>query len=183
MVISIAKLQRFVSKLRNQTVFSSVVFGLLVVLLFNASCISLKLGDNSPLKATNTDFEEPAKPFILFKDSEADKSWQSNQTGNIIALFSDCSKKSDRPLNIAINEIAKGFDRIEVQDQKTIFYNGREAIYGEFKGRIDGIKVSMESLIFNKNQCFYQLTYSGVANQFEREKAHFEQFKKDFKAP
>ena len=143
----------------------------------------MKFGDVTPLKASNVDFEEPSRPFMLFKESEADKSWQSSQTGNVIALFSDCSKKADRPLNLAISEISKGFDRLESNTQKVIFYNGREAVYGHFKGYIDGIKVSLESLVFNKNQCFYQLTYSGVANQFEKELKHFEQFKKDFKAP
>lgn len=151
--------------------------------LFQVGCIHLKFGDSTPQKAANTEYKEPSRPFILFKDTDADKSWQSNQTGNVIALFSDCSKSSDKPLNLAISETSKGFDRLEENTQKVIFYNGREAIYGHFKGHIDGIKVSMESLVFNKNQCFYQLTYSGVSNQFEKEKNHFEQFKKDFVAP
>lgn len=156
---------------------------LLFAPFFHLSCIHLKFGDSAPVKASNIEFQEPIRPFLLFKDTEADKSWQSNQTGNVIALFSDCSKNSDKPLNLAILEISKGFDRIEDKQQSTLFYNGREAVYGIFRGYIDGIKVSMESLVFNKNQCFYQLTYSGITNQFAKEKNVFEQFKKDFVAP
>ena len=148
-----------------------------------SGCISIKLDDSGPLKASGLSFSSPSRPFILYKDMDADKSWQSNLTGNVIALFSDCSRSSDRPLNQAIDEIAKGFDRIENKKNNLLFYNGREAIYGEFKGYIDGIKVSMESLVFNKNKCFYQLTYSGVSSQFDKEKAFFEEFKKGFRAP
>ncbi len=160
-----------------------VTLSLVLLLSFQVSCIHLKFGDSAPLKASDIEFKEPPKPFILFKDSDADKSWQSNLTGNVIALYSDCSKSSDKPLNLAFSEIGKGFDRLEVSTQKVIFYNGREAIYGQFRGHIDGIKVSMESLVFNKNKCFYQLSYSGVSSQFEKEKKHFEQFQKDFNAP
>lgn len=154
-----------------------------ILTVIGAGCVSLKFGETAPVHATNIEYQEPGRPFIVFKDSEADKSWQSNQTGNVIALFSDCSKNSDKPLNIAVTEMAKGFDRLELNKQNMLHYNGREAVYSQFLGYIDGIKVSMEGLVFNKNQCFYQLTYSGVSNQFEKEKKYFEQFKKDFKAP
>lgn len=169
----------------NLPAFTSNMSKMLILLgaLSVAGCIHLNLGESSPLKASNLEYIEPSRPFILFKDTDADKSWQSNVTGNVIALFSDCSRNSDRPLNQAIGEISKGFDRLETSKQNVIFFNGREAIYGEFKGHIDGIKVSMESLVFNKNKCFYQLTFSGVSNQLDREKNIFEQFKKDFKAP
>lgn len=146
-------------------------------------CIHLNLSAPSPLKANDLEFKEPKKPFILFKDTEFDKSWQSNTTGNVIALFTDCTANSDRPLTKSILELAKGFDRIESTKQSTIFFNGRESIQGEFKGHIDGIKVSMEGIVFNKNKCFYQLTYSGVSNQFEKDRVVFEEFKKDFRAP
>lgn len=155
----------------------------LVLIGLLSGCIHFNVGVPSPLKAANLDYHEPQKPFILFKDTDADKSWQSNVTGNVIALFTDCSVTSDRPLTMAIAEISKGFDRIDNTKQNTVFYNGREAIVAEFKGHIDGIKVSMESLVFNKNKCFYQLTFSGLSNQFERERPNFEDFKKEFKAP
>lgn len=176
----------FFQQLRNTKLIpgrQSLARGVLVVFFFCLGCIHFKLGDSSPLRASNTEYKEPTKPFILFKDSDADKSWQSNVTGNVIALFSDCSKSSDKPLNLAINEVAKGFDRLETNKQKTFFYNGREAVYGEFRGHIDGIKVSMETLVFNKNKCFFQLSYSGVSNQFDKEKPFFDQFQQDFKAP
>lgn len=147
------------------------------------SCISFKLGDAEPQKAINIAFKEPSSPFALTKNSEADQAWQSKSTGNIIAIISKCSKNSDKPLNIAYQEIAKGFDRVDSDKQESIFFNGREALRGSFQGTIDGIAMSMETLQFNKNQCFYQLTYSGLSQNFKNELPHFEQFIKEFKAP
>jgi hypothetical protein len=151
--------------------------------LAQVNCINLKLGDATPQRAADIEFIEPKGPYVLFKDTEADKSWQSNQTGNVIAMFSDCSKGSDKALTLALKEISKGFDRLEENSSKTFFYNGREALYGHFRGHIDGIKVSMESLVFNKNKCFYQLSFSGVTTQYDREKEFFEKFVKEFRAP
>lgn len=147
------------------------------------SCISFKLGDSEPQKALDISFKEPSSPFVPTKNSDADQAWQSKSTGNIIAIISNCSKNSDKSLSIAYHEIAKGFDRLDSDKQESIFFNGREALRGSFQGTIDGIAVSMETLQYNKNQCFYQLTYSGISQNFKNELQHFEQFMKEFKAP
>lgn len=153
------------------------------LILFSTGCIHFLVGDSSPQKANDLVFEIPSKPFTSLKSDDADHSWQSKDTGNIIAFYSDCSKSSDKPLSLAINEILKGFDRIEEQNQASLFYNNREAMKISLTGYIDGIAVAMESLVFNKNQCFYQISFSGVSNQFQKELVVFEKFKEGFKAP
>lgn len=157
---------------------------LLLFLIFSlTSCIHFKIGDSEPQKALDISFKEPSSPFIPTENIDADRVWQSKTTGNMIAIISNCSKNSDKPLSLAYQEIAKGFDRLESDKQESLFFNGREALRGSFQGTIDGIAVSMETLQFNKNQCFYQLTYSGVTQNFKNELQHFEQFIQEFKAP
>lgn len=160
---------------------------LLLILLFSflslASCIHFKIGDSEPQKALDISFKDPSSPFKPTENIDTDRAWQSKNTGNMIAIISNCSKNSDKPLGLAYQEIAKGFDRLEADKQQSLFFNGREALRGSFQGTIDGIEVSMETLQFNKNQCFYQLTYSGVTKNFKNELQNFEQFIQEFKAP
>lgn len=156
----------------------------LLFLTFSLSrCIHFKIGDSEPQKALDIAFKNPPSPFIPTENIDADRVWQSKSSGNMIAIISNCSKNSDKPLYLAYQEIAKGFDRLESDKQESLFFNGREALRGSFQGTIDGIAVSMETLLFNKNQCFYQLTYSGVTQNFKNELQHFEQFIKEFRAP
>lgn len=151
--------------------------------LFLSSCIHFKIGNSKTVKSADMEWVAPAPPFLLFAHSDFDRSWQSNKTGNVIALFSDCSSKSDRPLDLAITDVAKGFDRLQKTDQETLFYNGREAVSASLQGFIDGINVTMELIVFNKNKCFYRVSYSGVTNRINDERSYFEKFKQDFKAP
>lgn len=148
-----------------------------------SGCIHFKIGDSHPQKASDIFYIDPPVPFVLAKNMNADMAWQSTTTGNMIAVISNCSKNSDQSLSYAFLEISKGFDRLDSSQQELFFFNGRQALKGQLRGTIDGIAVSMESLQFNKNQCFYQLTYSGLAQHFESEQNYFEQFKKEFKAP
>jgi len=160
-----------------------LLYFLFINLFIQVGCIHFKLGESEPQKSLNISFKEPLSPFVISKNTDADQAWESNKTGNIIAITSNCSKNSDKSLNFAFQEIAKGFDRVDSSNQTSLFFNGREALRGSVSGTIDGISVSMETLQFNKNQCFYQLTYSGVSKNFESEQHYFEQFLKDFKAP
>lgn len=155
----------------------------LFISLNTIGCIHFSIGEPTPQKASNVIFNDPLFPFEIMKKSEADQSWQSTKTGNIISLFSDCSKTSDKSLSLAFNELLKSFDKIEHQKRETTFYNNRESLSVELVGFIDGIEVFMASTLFNKNQCFYQLSYSGLANEKQTEISFYETFLKDFKAP
>ncbi len=155
----------------------------LLTLLFQTGCIHFTVGDSTPQKASDFQYTEPSSPFVSMKKSDADLSWQSKKTGNIIALFSDCSKTSDKPLQLAFNDLLKSFDRLDNHKEETVFYNHREALQVELNGVIDGIAVFMNSILFNKNQCFYQISYSGLTQEKLSEASLFEKFKMEFKAP
>jgi len=147
------------------------------------SCIHFNIGNSEPEKAKDIDYKSPPSPYERIKNSDTDYAWQSRKTGNMIAISSNCSKNSDKSLQQAFQDVSKGFDRTEDIKQEPFFYNGREALRGIVKGSIDGIAATIDVVLLNKNQCFYQLTYSGVSNQFSEEKNIFENFIKDFKAP
>lgn len=158
--------------------FLALIFSLLL-----NSCVTVNVGEEPAKKATDIKYEAPSAPFSNHQSINADKSWLSSKTGNIIAFTSECPKNSDPSLDVLLKESIESLDHVEIIENNRLSFNGREAIQSFAKGSIDGVPLAMKSLIFKKNGCNYKLIYSGLLAKISAEQNQFEAFCKGFVVP
>lgn len=145
-------------------------------------CVSVQLGPGKAGRAAGVSFKEPASPFHKITDNNADSAWQSSKTSNTISFFSECPQ-SDAPLEGISDEFHAILKNSKVVDRKMNFFNGREALWTQTEGKLDGIEMKVASAVFRRNGCSYLLTYVARKNRFVDEHATFTQFTEGFKAP
>src|ERR1700722_15139876 len=96
---------------------------ILRILIFSAFLISsvgcaLFSSDEEPAqKNTKLQFEDPDMPYRKIDVSNADSVWQSNDTGNTIAINSSC-KKDDANLKTLEDNILAGVDHLKNRTSK-----------------------------------------------------------------
>ncbi len=168
---------RVLSRLRRRD------FLIVFVCLFHLSCVSVNLGNGKSEKAEDISLTEPSQPFITAKDSMSDRLWTSTTTGNSISYLSECTLKTDPSLESLQNDYTSVLKNSEIVKSEFVQFNRREGIRFQSRGKLDGISVKFEALIFKKNNCNYTLTYGGREKSFDQERVHFEQFLKNFVVP
>ncbi|WP_246845153.1 hypothetical protein [Bdellovibrio sp. NC01] len=148
-----------------------------------AGCVSVQLPGGKITPAKDVSFEEPSAPFKKIKAINADKTWQSEKTGNTISFLSECGGTADPSLQSIETESLSAMNNLRIVSTENLQYNGREARQTISTGEVDGVSVQLALLIFKKNGCNYTLSYGGLQKQFTPELRYFEKFKSEFKAP
>lgn len=144
--------------------------------------MTVQLPGGKTTAAKNVEFTQPTG-FREISNSEADKSWISDKTGNTISFFSECGGKSEPTLQSLENDSLAALTDSEIQSSAEINFNDRAARQSHARGKLDGVPVELALLVFQKNGCNYTLTYGGMAKSFASELSVFEDFKNKFKAP
>ncbi|MEZ0392575.1 MAG: hypothetical protein ACAH59_10180 [Pseudobdellovibrionaceae bacterium] len=158
-------------------------FLLLSNLLLLIGCVNVDLKTESPTKSESYTFAEPAKPFQEMKDKQTDQAWLNPDTGNTIAVLSECSESRDPSLIALEGETIQALNSYQITESKELQFEARAARRSLAEGTVDGIPVKMDVLTFKKNSCAYTLTYVGRAKGFERDRSTFENFLRGFRVP
>lgn len=153
----------------------------LISTLFS-SCISIGL-NKSPEPAKDIKFDNPKSPFESVKSKTGDKVWMSTNSGNSISYISDCSQQSDPSLNSLESDALSGVENLKILESIDFNYNQRFAKSTIAQGTLDGIAIKIKIISFKKNNCNYNLLYTGVADKFDKEITYFDKFKESFVAP
>lgn len=146
------------------------------------SCVSVSLGPNKAGRASNVKYSAPAVPFGRMTDSNADIAWQSSKTSNTISYFSECPQ-SDSALESIADEFHSILTGAKVTDRKSNFFNGREAVWTQTIGKLDGIDMKISSVVFRRNGCSYLVSYVARKDRFDEEESTFTKFVEGFRAP
>ena len=154
-----------------------------IMSLLLSSCVSVELPSGKITSAKDVTYNAPNGAFNEIKAKNADKTWQSQKTGNTISYLSECGNNADPSLQSIETESLSAISKLEVLKSETTSFNGREARQSITTGTVDGVPVAMSLVIFKKNGCNYTLSYGGLEKQFNLEQAEFEKFKQSFKAP
>lgn len=159
------------------------LFAAVTALSICSSCVSVNLPNSGSTKASGLNFSEPSSPFSKIKSEQVDYAWQSQKTGNTIAVITDCSAHSDTPLKSLENETLAALSDIKILSTEPGMFNGRESLMTSAEGKVDGVPVEISVLTFKKNACNYTLNYLGKKASFESEEKEFKKFVQGFKAP
>jgi hypothetical protein len=159
------------------------IFLLLNLFLLVNACVSVNVRPAPTKHAENLQITEPESPFEKQSNNSADDVWQSQATGNTIAVISECKPATETALAALENDTINAMTDAEILSTSHFTYNDREAIQTTAHGLMDGVAVKMRVVTFKKNSCNFILTYVGRATVFSREESIFDHFLKGFKVP
>lgn len=152
--------------------------------IYSLSCVSVKIpmGDSGKTRSSHVQFVPPPSPFSSIQAELADQQWTSARTGNSISFLSECKIRNEPSLEVLEKEVLSALDQVVVKRESLIF-NEREALRIRATGKLDGVGVEIDSLIFKRNTCSYTLTFGGRKGSLASEQNLFDKFLKEFKAP
>jgi hypothetical protein len=149
-----------------------------------ASCVTVKLGkDADGVRAVGIKVKEPASPFMKDPQEEVDASWKNPKNGNVISYLSDCSDKTDPPLDHIVQGTLSGLNDLHFDSTESPMVQSREARRVVASGKVDGVPSQIELLVFKRNMCIYILSYVGVKKTFAENRREFQAFLDGFVAP
>lgn len=158
-----------------------IKFGPPACFAFLCACVSVKLPSTNSARATEYDFEEPKSPFKKLKTENADHAWQSELTGNTIAVLTECNSRSNRSLQSLESESINAVNNPKIMETVSIDFNERQALQSTVEGSVDGVPVRLYILSFQKNSCNFTLTLMGRSSSTSKETSAFENFKREFR--
>jgi hypothetical protein len=145
--------------------------------------VAVNIGPGKPTKAESAKFDTPPTPFQEIRHASFDKAWKSKDTGNTIAYLSECKAGDDTSLKNLENESTSVLDNRQIISTQDLEYNDRQAIRSSAQGFVDGVPVSMEILIFKKNDCTFTLSFVGRKSKLAADLPIFQNFLDRFKVP
>ena len=151
--------------------------------LFASACVTVKVGDAPPEKATSVKFQAPSLPFAESESAEADRLWTNSQSAVSISFVSRCNDGTDPRLSDIQGQLISAVEEPTIELEKKYPFNSREALDTTISGRLDGIPVKLRLISFKKNNCHYTLSYVGKPRAFAKDAQVFENFSKSFEAP
>jgi hypothetical protein len=167
----------------HHVIFQLRLFFVFALLATATACVSVNVKPATPKHADHLAYTAPPAPFAeQDSNGSADKVWQSQKTGNTIAVLSEC-KTEDTRLEYLEKDTINAMTDPKVEATSRFTYNEREAIQTTATGLMDGIGIEMKVVTFKKNGCDFVLTYVGRSTSFARELDAFDDFLKGFKAP
>lgn len=157
----------------------------LIVIMFTvlSGCVSVELGSNKTQKAVGVKLSAPTAPFQKSTGDNVDAIWRNAGNANAISFISDCGDTSDPSLQSIEQGVLSGLYPYSYQSQKDLQFEGRAARRIQVEGQVDGVKSTVELLIFKRNSCIYILSYVGLAQHHSENQQQFEDFIQGFHAP
>ncbi|MFN7825241.1 MAG: hypothetical protein ACK5P6_07765 [Pseudobdellovibrionaceae bacterium] len=149
---------------------------LFVLGFFAAGCVSVSIAPSPVTKSKDFSFQVPATPFAKLEGESFDHSWQSEKTGNTIAILSECGVGGDLPLVTIESESLSSLTHKNIVETKHLTFAQREARRTRAQGQLDGVSVEIEILTVKKNSCSFVVTYVGRQKSFPLELKIFESF-------
>ncbi len=156
---------------------------LFIFIIQNASCVTVKVGNEKSIKASDFTYNEPKNPYLKNESSTVDNSWISKKNKNIIGISTDCPQNHSPTLESLTQDAINNIENAKIIDQKNIVYNARPAIDLITEGQIEGVDLKQRHLLLIKNGCSYKLFYSGLRNNFDDEIHIFDNFLTGFIVP
>lgn len=153
----------------------------LTYIIFVAGCVSINLPNGSGKPSKSIQLVEPNEPFKSLKIANSDRAWQSKKTGNTISFSSECEMKSTPSLASLEADYLSAVTDVKIKDTQKLTFNSREARKTTANGTIEGVAITVRTLIFIKNDCQYVLSYTGLEKTWSEELSFFDEFVTNFR--
>ena len=153
----------------------------LIILVMASACVSVKIPMTAaPEKATDVSAKSPSAPFKSSSSANSDGMWVSSKTASTITYFTSCSP-NEPALKTIRSTAFSSLEGVDVSKEENITINEREGLKSNIEGKLEGVPVKVQFIVFKKNSCSYHLSYVALKENFEKELDQFTNFVKNFR--
>lgn len=111
----------------------------------------------------------------------AQQAWIVPNEGSSLLIEAVCNPRDkDVPLIGLTGQLLIGMTEQKLLEQKTIPYQGREALISTYSLKVDGVTQKMHILVLKKDGCIYDVVLSTPDSVFEKRLADFEKIQQLF---
>ena len=112
---------------------------------------------------------------------DADVAFWNERLSAFIMVNSTCDQYRDAPVSILANHLFIGIEKklFSVQEERPL--DGRDAVYTELTGKLDGHPVKVAAYTLVKNYCTYDLSYSADPKHFDEGLPAFHELARKFR--
>lgn len=150
-------------------------FIIIIIPFFFVSCVSSILKEKPPTFSQEIEVQDPAAPFVRMNTSVY-PSWKNPQTGNVIAIISDCSTTSSYSLSSLHQLIENSLRNVTTVKEESSSLQGAPALRKTVNGELDTRPIEVRSISFQKKSCSYVSSLSGKKDNLEADSSSYEQF-------
>lgn len=152
----------------------------LTLFLALSACVSIDINPSKTTRADDYDYSSPGNPFEKIKAPEADYAWQSEKSGNTIAIITACNKNAEPSLKSLENDIQAAMTGTKVLSSQKLKLQNVDSLKTHVEGQVETATVQLLSYSLRRNNCSYSLTYVGRKSSFNGELSIFEKFVQGF---
>lgn len=143
---------------------------------YNKGVVDLKVGSyRVGVLADNWTREESPEKALIFREKT---------TRSTIATDALCGENfDDASLEILSRHLIMGIDDLTMGTREKRMLADREALSTLWTGKLDGVAVSLQTVVLKKNTCLFDFYYIASPSDFAVSKADFEKFVNGFSYP
>lgn len=157
-----------------------IIFTAWILILSGCVSVNLPLNQKST-KAENVSYQDPSMPFVKqTSENNLDGLWISKNTKSTIGFYSLCHKNLP-PLRNARSNSLNGIENSEIVKEDVTRYNDREALRSLIQGKLEGFVFQIESVLFVKDSCLFEISYVSYKENFDKERGIYNKFLEGFK--
>lgn len=152
-------------------------------------CLGLMgcMGASSPVKIQknkNYTLYLPGPPWHRVPDAQtkldADHAFIKPSSGSTMYVRSECNLYKDASLNQLSMGLRRLFQDVSVLEKKEQQLAKRAALSTIFMGKLDGVKVKVNTVVLKKNSCYFDFVFVALPKSFVRDTPAFSKFVKTF---
>ena len=119
-------------------------------------------------------------PWRRVQVAGSDLAFHNDEVSGVVAVNAECNREKDPPLRQLLMQLVIGFTAREHVVEELIPLDGREALHGIVRARIDGVPMMLDLYVLKKDECLYDFSYAAPPSTFERGRAEYEAFVQGF---
>ncbi|MCA9609167.1 MAG: hypothetical protein KC619_26380 [Myxococcales bacterium] len=109
--------------------------------------------------------------------AQNDLAWRNPSVGAIVQVNATCDPFQDVPLTSLTNHLLIGFTQRELQSERLIPLDGREALRSHYVASLDGVPRELLFFVLKKDECTYDFALiAPLGRSFEAARPVFERF-------
>ena len=134
-------------------------------------------------RSANTSYEigELGDKWRRINIEGGDLAFLNDKLGATITVNSTCKKKMNYSLEALSESLLIGIKDKQLVERNKLTINNEKALSSIYTGKLDGVPLKLNAVVFKKDDCIYDFTYASSPGNFDSGFSDFEEFISKFK--
>ncbi len=111
--------------------------------------------------------QSPGRNWTRIETDKSDLIFWNKQLDAFIMVNSTCDEYRDAPVAALHKHLFFGIEKKEILTEREVTIDGRQSLYSEVSGMLDGAPIKVAAYTLVKNYCTYDLSFTAPPDQFD----------------